>query len=73
MIFICGFFSQGCEIEVVVGTTIRDGNGIKRVINWCGCFVHEPHPAVRALGFLPEPNPVGFHDQVIPNGNILPF
>ncbi|CAI9282703.1 unnamed protein product [Lactuca saligna] len=47
-------FRQGCEIEVVVGTDIRDGNGTKRVINWCGCFVQEPHPAVRALGFLPE-------------------
>ncbi|XP_023761570.1 protease Do-like 7 isoform X1 [Lactuca sativa] len=47
-------FRQGCEVEVVVGTDIRDGNGTKRVINWCGCFVQEPHPAVRALGFLPE-------------------
>lgn len=45
---------QGHEIELEVGTDLRDGNGTTRVINWCGCIVHEPHPAVRALGFLPE-------------------
>lgn len=45
---------QGHEIELLVGTDVRDGNGSTRVINWCGCIVQEPHPAVRALGFLPE-------------------
>lgn len=45
---------QGSEIELEVGTDLRDGNGTTRVINWCGCIVHEPHPAVRALGFLPQ-------------------
>lgn len=47
-------FRQGCEVEVLVGTDVRDGNGTTRVINWCGCIVQDPHPAVRALGFLPE-------------------
>ncbi|KAK4564950.1 hypothetical protein RGQ29_006841 [Quercus rubra] len=47
-------FRQGHEIDVLVGTDVRDGNGTTRVINWCGCIVHDPHPAVRALGFLPE-------------------
>jgi len=37
-----------------VGTDVRDGNGTARAINWCGCIVQDPHPAVRALGFLPE-------------------
>ncbi|CAH8325556.1 unnamed protein product [Eruca vesicaria subsp. sativa] len=45
---------QGREMELVVGTDKRDGNGTTRVINWCGCVVQDPHPAVRALGFLPE-------------------
>ncbi|KAB1211283.1 Protease Do-like 7 [Morella rubra] len=47
-------FRQGHEIEILVGTDVRDGNGTTRVINWCGCIVQDPHPAVRALGFLPE-------------------
>ncbi|KAK8669564.1 hypothetical protein V6N13_106990 [Hibiscus sabdariffa] len=47
-------FRQGREIDLVVGTDVRDGNGTTRVINWCGCIVQDPHPAVRALGFLPE-------------------
>lgn len=47
-------FRQGCEIELLVGTDVRDGNGTTRVINWCGSIVQDPHPAVRALGFLPE-------------------
>ncbi|XP_021904585.1 protease Do-like 7 isoform X2 [Carica papaya] len=47
-------FRQGREIELMVGTDVRDGNGTSRVINWCGCIVQEPHAAVRALGFLPE-------------------
>ncbi|XVF71458.1 hypothetical protein PTKIN_Ptkin12aG0039200 [Pterospermum kingtungense] len=47
-------FRQGCEIDVLVGTDMRDGNGTTRMINWCGCVVQEPHSAVRALGFLPE-------------------
>ncbi|KAG5528096.1 hypothetical protein RHGRI_028885 [Rhododendron griersonianum] len=45
---------DGHEIELLVGTDVRDGNGTTRVINWCGCIVQDPHPAVRALGFLPE-------------------
>ncbi|KAI3808476.1 hypothetical protein L1987_24427 [Smallanthus sonchifolius] len=47
-------FRQGIEIDVLVGTDVRDGNGTMRVINWCGCFLQDPHPAVRALGFLPD-------------------
>ncbi|GMP27462.1 hypothetical protein CsSME_00003448 [Camellia sinensis var. sinensis] len=47
-------FRQGLEIELLVGTDVRDGNGTARVMNWCGCIVQDPHPAVRALGFLPE-------------------
>lgn len=47
-------FRQGQQIELLVGTDVRDGIGTTRVINWCGCIVQEPHPAVRALGFLPE-------------------
>ncbi|XP_057491600.1 protease Do-like 7 isoform X1 [Actinidia eriantha] len=46
-------FRQGREIELLVGTDVRDGSGTTRVINWCGCIVQNPHPAVRALGFLP--------------------
>ncbi|KAH0905201.1 hypothetical protein HID58_044704 [Brassica napus] len=45
---------QGREMELVVGTDKRDGNGTTRAINWCGCVVQDPHSAVRALGFLPE-------------------
>ncbi|KAH6758616.1 DegP protease 7 [Perilla frutescens var. frutescens] len=47
-------FRQGREIDLLVGTDVRDGNGTTRVINWCGCIVQDPHVAVRALGFLPE-------------------
>ncbi|XP_028197147.1 protease Do-like 7 isoform X3 [Glycine soja] len=47
-------FRQGQEVELFVGTDVRDGNGTARAINWCGCIVQDPHPAVRALGFLPE-------------------
>ncbi|KAL2241442.1 protease Do-like 7 [Sesamum indicum] len=47
-------FRQGREIDVLVGTDVRDGNGSTRMINWCGCVVQDPHPAVRALGFLPK-------------------
>ncbi|KAK7387383.1 hypothetical protein VNO78_28149 [Psophocarpus tetragonolobus] len=47
-------FRQGREAELLVGTDVRDGNGTARAINWCGCIVQDPHPAVRALGFLPE-------------------
>ncbi|XWS30801.1 hypothetical protein CRYUN_Cryun23aG0021200 [Craigia yunnanensis] len=47
-------FRQGCEIDLLVGTDVRGGNGTTRVINWCGCIVQDTHPAVRALGFLPE-------------------
>ncbi|PWA99684.1 protease Do-like 7 [Artemisia annua] len=45
---------QGRELELLVGTDIRDGNGTTRAINWSGCLVQYPHPEVRALGFLPE-------------------
>lgn len=45
---------QGREIELQVGTDVRDGNGTARMVNWCGCIVQDSHPAVRALGFLPE-------------------
>lgn len=45
---------QGKEMDIVVGTDIRDGNGTTRMVNWCGCIIQDPHPAVRALGFLPE-------------------
>ncbi|CAI0547541.1 unnamed protein product [Linum tenue] len=47
-------FRQGHEIDVLVGTDVRDGNGTTRAVNWCGCIIQDPHPAVRALGFLPE-------------------
>ncbi|XP_058087702.1 protease Do-like 7 isoform X2 [Magnolia sinica] len=47
-------FRQGREIELLVGTDIRDGNGTAQMVNWCGCIVQDPHSAVRALGFLPE-------------------
>ncbi|OIW14173.1 hypothetical protein TanjilG_21313 [Lupinus angustifolius] len=47
-------FRQGQEVELLVGTDVRDGNGTTRAINWCGCIVQDSHPAVRALGFLPE-------------------
>ncbi|KAG5247313.1 DegP protease family protein [Salix suchowensis] len=47
-------FRQGCEVDLLVGTDVRDGNGTTRAINWCGCLVQDSHPAVRSLGFLPE-------------------
>ncbi|XP_019173134.1 PREDICTED: protease Do-like 7 isoform X2 [Ipomoea nil] len=47
-------FRQGREIEVVVGSDVRDGNGSTHAINWCGCTLQDAHPAVRALGFLPK-------------------
>ncbi|XP_022843952.1 protease Do-like 7 isoform X2 [Olea europaea var. sylvestris] len=47
-------FRQGREMELLVGTDVRDGIGTTRVMNWCGSIVQDPHPAVRALGFLPE-------------------
>ncbi|CAL5019175.1 unnamed protein product [Urochloa decumbens] len=47
-------FRQGKEIDLVVGTDVRDGNGTTRMVNWCGCIIQDPHSAVRALGFLPE-------------------
>lgn len=46
-------FRQGLEMEVLVGTDVRDGFGTTRMINWAGSVVQGPHPAVRALGFLP--------------------
>ncbi|KAK4416427.1 Protease Do-like 7 [Sesamum alatum] len=47
-------FRQGREIDILVGTDVRDGNGSTRMINWCGSIVQDPLPSVRALGFLPE-------------------
>ncbi|CAM0944558.1 unnamed protein product [Alopecurus aequalis] len=47
-------FRQGKEIELIVGTDVRDGNGSTRMVNWCGSIIQDPHSAVRALGFLPE-------------------
>ncbi|KQK00995.1 protease Do-like 7 isoform X2 [Brachypodium distachyon] len=47
-------FRQGKEIDLIVGTDVRDGNGSTRMVNWCGCIIQDPHSAVRALGFLPE-------------------
>ncbi|KAG0503374.1 hypothetical protein HPP92_003446 [Vanilla planifolia] len=47
-------FRQGQEIELLVGTDVRDGNGSTRMVNWCGSVIQDPHSAVRALGFLPE-------------------
>ncbi|TVU28235.1 hypothetical protein EJB05_19744 [Eragrostis curvula] len=47
-------FRQGKEIDLIVGTDVRDGNGTTRMVNWCGCMIQDPHSAVRALGFLPE-------------------
>uniref|UniRef100_A0A0D6QUH5 Pro-apoptotic serine protease NMA111 n=1 Tax=Araucaria cunninghamii TaxID=56994 RepID=A0A0D6QUH5_ARACU len=47
-------FRQGLELELLVGTDVRDGFGTSHMVNWCGSVVQDPHPAVRALGFLPE-------------------
>ncbi|XP_020088090.1 protease Do-like 7 isoform X2 [Ananas comosus] len=47
-------FRQGKEIDLAVETDIRDGMGTTRMVNWCGSVIQDPHPAVRALGFLPE-------------------
>ena len=47
-------FLQGKEIDLIVGTDVRNGNGTTRMVNWCGCIIQDPHSAVRALGFLPE-------------------
>ncbi|KAM0910981.1 hypothetical protein ACQ4PT_013843 [Festuca glaucescens] len=47
-------FRQGKEIDIIVGTDVRDGNGSTRMVNWCGSIIQDPHSAVRALGFLPE-------------------
>ncbi|CAH9094627.1 unnamed protein product [Cuscuta epithymum] len=47
-------FRQGAEMELLVGTDMRDGNGTTHAINWCGCTVQYPHSSVRALGFLPN-------------------
>lgn len=47
-------FRQGREVDLLVGTDVRDGNGTTRAINWCGCLVQDSHPAVRTLGFLPD-------------------
>ncbi|XP_051189448.1 protease Do-like 7 [Lolium perenne] len=46
-------FRQGKEIDLIVGTDVRDGNGSTRMVNWCGCTVQSSYPALRGLGFLP--------------------
>jgi hypothetical protein len=46
-------FEQGKEIDLIVGTDVRDGNGSTRMVNWCGCTVQSSYPALRGLGFLP--------------------
>ncbi|CAI5469297.1 unnamed protein product [Closterium sp. Yama58-4] len=45
---------QGREQQVQAGTDVRHGFGTTRVVNWAGCLVQDPHPAVRATGFLPS-------------------
>ncbi|CAI5938944.1 unnamed protein product [Closterium sp. NIES-64] len=45
---------QGREQRVQAGTDVRHGFGTTRVVNWAGCLVQDPHPAVRATGFLPS-------------------
>lgn len=45
---------QGKELDIITGTDVRDGTGTTRLVGWCGCIVQGPHPAVRALGFLPK-------------------
>ncbi|MCO5609330.1 hypothetical protein L7F22_063556 [Adiantum nelumboides] len=47
-------FRQGMELMVVVGLDVRDGFGTTRMVNWAGAIIQDSHPAVRALGFLPE-------------------
>lgn len=47
-------FRQGIELEVFVGLDIRKGFGTTRMVNWAGSIIQDSHPAVRALGFLPE-------------------
>lgn len=47
-------FRQGLELDVVVGTDVRNGFGTTRMVNWAGGIIQDSHPAVRALGFLPE-------------------
>ncbi|KAL2612339.1 hypothetical protein R1flu_024031 [Riccia fluitans] len=47
-------FRQGVEVELRVETDVRDGFGTTRMVNWSGCVIQDPHPAIRALGFLPE-------------------
>lgn len=47
-------FRQGMELVVSVGLDIRNGFGTTRMVNWAGGIIQDSHPAVRALGFLPE-------------------
>ncbi|OAE19268.1 hypothetical protein AXG93_3507s1400 [Marchantia polymorpha subsp. ruderalis] len=42
------------EMELLVNTDVRDGFGTTRIVNWAGCVIQNPHPAVRALRFLPR-------------------
>lgn len=42
------------EMELLVNTDVRDGFGTTRIVNWAGCVIQDPHPAVRALRFLPR-------------------
>ena len=47
-------FRQGLELDVLVGTDVRNGFGTTHMVNWCGSLLQEPHSAVRSLGFLSE-------------------
>eukprot|EP00271_Cylindrocystis_brebissonii_P014135 TRINITY_DN35385_c0_g1_i1.p1 TRINITY_DN35385_c0_g1~~TRINITY_DN35385_c0_g1_i1.p1 ORF type:complete len:1152 (-),score=228.60 TRINITY_DN35385_c0_g1_i1:698-4153(-) len=44
---------KGAELNLRVRTDVRDGLGTQRLLMWAGALLHAPHPAVRALGFLP--------------------
>jgi len=47
-------FREGLELDLVVGTDVRNGFGTTHFVNWCGSLLQQPHSAVRSLGFLPE-------------------
>jgi len=47
-------FRQGLELDLLVGTDVRNGFGTTHMVNWCGSLLQEPHSAVRSLGFLPK-------------------
>ena len=45
---------QGMELELLVGTDVRDGFGTTHIVSWCGCVVQKPHLAVTTFGFFPK-------------------